>query len=173
MKNRLLTYFAIFLLSITLYGCNKNVAASKQIFYSTKEQAIVKSFEYEGFNTDNILSIEKHSGEEIIIFLNKGIGFAFIQKNPKGYSVTFDGIFRDYKLQDRTDGVESFTSITTPTGAKIPVLVGKILNSSVREVKVTDNISNSYEVVNIKKDQVFWYYFYKGKWENKKVEYIK
>jgi hypothetical protein len=171
--NRLLIYLAIFLLSIILYGCSNNAEASKQSYYSTKEEAIDKSFEYEGFNTENILSIEEKSGEEIIIFLNKGIGFAFIQKHPKGYSVTFDGKFRDYKLEDQTVGAESFTTITSPTGTKIPVLVGKILDPAVKEVKVTDKITNAFEEVKIKKGQLFWYHFYQGKWENKKVEYIK
>lgn len=164
---RLILFALIFL----LLSCSHETD-NKTTYFETKEEAIRTFFEYEGYNHKNIMAIEEHEGNEIIIFLEKGLGFAFIEQTEKGYRIFFEGPFRDFETEAKeVDGSYSFIELRSVNQKAIPVIVGKIFNEDIRKIAIKDRSNGAIASVPLQNNQTYWYYFYDGDLKFKEINY--
>lgn len=140
MKRILQLALLIIVVSVLLAGCkNKN---SDFKWYPTKEKAIQNGLEEEHADKSAILSIEEVNGETLVFYqMQDALGIASIVESEEGYSwyrkspyFGFEGTNVPYMLQG--------TNIKTAKGQEIPILIGKVYDTSIKKINLTGDGSD-------------------------------
>lgn len=123
--------------SFLLAGCGLGEQAN---WYDTERKAMEAGLLKEGTDESAILSTEKVEGETIVFYEYMGaLGTASITETRKGYSWFRNEPYLDFETEGSLPYTTAGFEMETKSGLKIPVLAGKILDPSVKGIKLVRN----------------------------------
>lgn len=167
--------FWISLLPLLLFaGCTSEKVEETITYYETKEDAITAFFVDTGYSQDNIIAIETHNDMDVIVFVERGIGFAVVDHTAEGYRTYWDGRLRDFDTESKgIDGIESFIEVQSADEKQFTAFIGKVFDQDIKKVEIFYTDQGISDYILLKEKQEFWYYFYEGDPSMIEVLYLK